>query len=158
MEIQLKKDNILRIAIKDSNGVDTGEHLEFDMEDVEYPLRINKCEIEHKKNVEYLKGQFLLIEKKPDHKGKYLLSSQEEEKLRVLKEFYNREMDAFDLFIGKGGSKKLLNGRSPYYTMYDDFKEMLEPIIPLLEENVKSINDKIRNKYSKTDNNVLKDE
>ena len=28
--IQLKKDNILKIGIKDANGIDTNEHLEFD--------------------------------------------------------------------------------------------------------------------------------
>ena len=37
--IKLKKDSILRIGIKDANGVDTGEHFEFDLEDIEFPLR-----------------------------------------------------------------------------------------------------------------------
>ena len=32
--IQLKKDSILKIGIKDNEGNDTGEHLEFDMEDI----------------------------------------------------------------------------------------------------------------------------
>ena len=41
--IQLKKDNILRIGIKDTEGNDTGEHLEFDLEDIEFPLKINEC-------------------------------------------------------------------------------------------------------------------
>ena len=36
--IQLKKDSILRIGIKAANGVDTGEHLEFDLEDIELLL------------------------------------------------------------------------------------------------------------------------
>ena len=46
--IQLKKDNILRIGIKDSNGVDTGVHLEFDLEDIELHLRLNLCDVQHK--------------------------------------------------------------------------------------------------------------
>ena len=51
--IQLKKDNILRIGIKDIEGNDTGEHLEFDMEDIELPLRLNECEARHRKNLEF---------------------------------------------------------------------------------------------------------
>ena len=33
--IQLKKDNILRIGIKEADGTDTGNVLEFDVEDIE---------------------------------------------------------------------------------------------------------------------------
>ncbi len=49
--IQLKKDNIFRIGIKDIEGNDTGEHLEFDLEDIELPLRLNECEAKHRKNL-----------------------------------------------------------------------------------------------------------
>ena len=147
--IQLKKDNILKIGIKDTNGVETGEHLEVDMEDIELPLKLNQCEAQHRKNFEYLRNQFVIIDKKEDKKGKFLLSWKEEEKLKVLKEFYQREMDALDLFLGKGGTKKLLNGRNPYYTMYDDISDILQPILPKLKTNVEDISKKIKNKYSK---------
>ena len=72
--LQLKKDNVLRIKIVDSDGKDTGEHLEFDLEDVELPLRINKCDIMHKNNINGLKMQLAIIDKKEEHEGKYLLS------------------------------------------------------------------------------------
>ena len=62
--IQLKKDNILRIGIKTAEGKDTGEHLEFDLEDLELPLRLNQSGVEHKKNLQQLKMQFQIIEKK----------------------------------------------------------------------------------------------
>lgn len=146
--IQLKKDSILRIGIKDSNGVDTGEHLEFDMEDIELPLRINKCELQHRKNLEYLKMQMVIIGKKEDKKGKLILSLKEEEKLKVLQEFYKREMEALDLFLGPNGTKKLLNGRNPYYSMYEDISEMLKPIMPKLKTNADEITKKIMDKYS----------
>lgn len=147
--IKLKKSSILKIGIKDVEGNDTGEHLEFDMEDIELPLKINQCEAQHRKNFEYLRSQFVIIDKKEDKKGKFLLSWKEEEKLKVLKEFYQREMDALDLFLGKGGTKKLLNGRNPYYTMYDDISDILQPILPKLKTNVEDISKKIKNKYSK---------
>lgn len=155
--IQLKKDNILRIGIKDSDGVDTGEHLEFDLEDIELPLRLNECEAKHRKNLEYLKNQFIIIDKKEEKKGKFILSWKEEEKLKALQEFYKREMEALDLFLGEDGTKKLLNGRKPYYSMYEDISEMLEPIMPKLKLRADDIANKIKDKYSNkaTEKNVL---
>lgn len=155
--IQLKKDNILRIGIKDTKGNDTGEHLEFDMEDIELPLRLNECEAKHRKNLEFLKSQFVIIDKKEDKKGKFILSWKEEEKLKVLQEFYKREMEALDLFLGQDGTKKLLNGRNPYYSMYEDINDMLEPILPQLKLKADDIANKIKEKYSNkaTEKNVL---
>ena len=155
--IQLKKDNILRIGIKDTEGNDTGEHLEFDLEDIELPLRLNECDAKHRKNLEYLKNQFVIIDKKEDKKGKFILSWKEEEKLKVLQEFYKREMEALDLFLGENGTEKLLNGRKPYYSMYEDISEILEPIMPKLKLRADDIVDKIKQKYSnkETEKNVL---
>lgn len=146
--IQLKKDNIIRIGIKDYEGNDTGEHLEFDLEGIDLPLKLNECEAKHRKNLEYLRNQFLIIDKKEDKKGKFILSWKEEEKLKILQEFYKREMEALDLFLGEGGTKKLLNGRKPYYSMYDDINDMLEPILPKLKVSADSIAKKIKEKYS----------
>lgn len=155
--IQIKKDNILRIGIKDFEGKDTGEHLEFDLEDIELPLRLNECEAKHRKNLEFVKTQFVIIDKKEDKKGKFILSWKEEEKLKVLQEFYKREMDALDLFLGQNGTNKLLNGRKPYYSMYDDINDMLEPILPKLKLKADDIANKIKEKYSNkaTEKNVL---
>ena len=146
--IQLKKDNILRIGIKDTKGNDTGEHLEFDLEDIELPLKINECESRHRKNLEFLRNQFLIIDKKEDKKGKFVLSWKEEEKLKAVKEFYKREMEALDVFLGQNGTKKLLNGRNPYYSMYEDISEILEPILPKLKLRADDIANKIKEKYT----------
>ena len=157
--IQLKKDSILRIGIKDSDGNDTGEHLEFDMEDINLALKLNECDEKHRKNLEFLRNQFVIIDKKEDKKGKKILSWKEEEKLKVLQEFYKREMEALDLFLGENGTKKLLNGRNPYYSMYEDINDMLKPILPKLKLRADDIAKKIKDKYSNVNNqekNVLK--
>ena len=157
--IQLKKDNILKIGIKDSDGNDTGEHLEFDMEDINLALRLNECDEKHRKNLEFLRNQFIIIDKKEDKKGKKILSWKEEEKLKILQEFYKREMVALDLFLGENGTKKLLNGRNPYYSMYEDINDMLKPILPKLKLRADDIAKKIKDKYSNVNNqekNVLK--
>ena len=157
--IQLKKDSILRIEIKDSDGNDTGEHLEFDLEDINLALRLNECDERHRKNLEFLRNQFIIIDKKEDKKGKKILSWKEEEKLKVLQEFYKREMEALDLFLGENGTKKLLNGRNPYYSMYEDINDILKPILPKLKLRADDIAKKIKDKYSNVNNqekNVLK--
>lgn len=155
--IQLEKNNVLKIKIKNSDGEDTGKYLEFDLEDIELPLRLNECEEAHKRNVKYLRDQFLIIDKKEDHKGKKLLSWKEEEKLKVLQKVYKDEMDALDLFIGKGKTQMILDlmGRKPYFTMYDDIGKLIEPILPQLKINIESIKDKIKAKYTSKENDVL---
>ena len=157
--IKLKKSSILKIGIKDSDGNDTGEHLEFDLEDINLPLRLNDCDEKHRKNLEFLRDQFIIIDKKEDKKGKKILSWKEEEKLKVLQEFYKREMVALDLLLGQGGTRKLLNGRNPYYSMYEDINDMLEPIMPKLKLRADDIANRIKEKYSNKMNdgkNVLK--
>jgi hypothetical protein len=153
--IQLKKDNILKIGIKTSDGVDTGEHLEFDMEDIELPLRLNQSELEHKKNLQQLKMQIMVIDKKQDKKGKQMLSWKEEEKIKAYKDFYNKEMKALDLFLGEGGTLKLLNGRKPYYSMYEDIGEIIEPIMPLIEQRTQDITNTIKQKYKNKQSDVI---
>ena len=155
--IQLEENNVFKVAIRDTKGNDTGCYLEFDIEDIELPLRLCECEEAHKRNMKYLKDQFLIIDKKEDHKGKKLLSWKEEEKLKVLQKVYKDEMDALDLFIGKGKTQMILDlmGRRPYFTMYDDIGKLLEPILPKLKISVDSIKDKIRAKYSNEETDVL---
>ena len=156
--IQLKKDNVIRIGIKDSEGNDTGKYLSFDLEDINLPLRLNDCDEMHKKNLTNLRDRFIIIDKKEDKKGKKLLSWQEEEKLKVLQEFYKNEMTALDMFIGEGKTQMLLDlmGRNPYYSMFDDVIEMLNPIMPKLEMNADSIKKQIIAKYKTQDSEVLK--
>lgn len=153
--IQLKKDNILRFGIRTTDGEDTGEFLEFDMEDVELPLRINEADILHKKNMQDLKMKLAILDKKQDKKGKYILSWKEEEKIKIVKEFYDKEMKALDLFLGENGTKKLLNGRNPYLTMYDDIAEYIEPIMPKLKANSEDIVNSIRKKYKTEQSDVI---
>ena len=157
--ISLKKDNIIRIGIKDSEGNDTGKYISFDLEDITLPLRLSDCEELHKKNIVNLRDKFIIIEKKEDKKGKKILSWKEEEKLKALEEYYRQEMKALDMFIGEGKTQMLLDlmGRNPYYSMYDDISEMLNPILPKLKMNADSIKKQIIQKYSSNnDSEVLK--
>ena len=148
--IQLKNENILRLEIKTDKGETTGDYLEFDLEDIELGLKLNQCQKKHNENIQNVKRQFIIIDKKEDKKGKQLLSWKEEEKIKVLKQFYKDEADALDLFLGKNGTRKLLNGRKPYWTMYDDINEVLKPILPKLKLSMDGVVDKIKKKYKET--------
>lgn len=144
--IQLKQDGIIKIGILDSDGNDTGNFLEFDLEDLELPYRLCECEKLHEKNRMALKAKMITINKKQDVPDG-LLTRNEKEKIKALKEYYEDEEKALDLFLGNGGTKKILNGRKPYYTMYDDINEYLEPILPKLKVSMDNIENKIKSKY-----------
>lgn len=155
-KITLKKDSILRFAIETADGKPTGEYLTFDLEDIELPLRLSQCEDAHNKNVEYLRDKMVILEKQEDKKGRFLDSWKDEEKIRIFRDFYKKEMEALDLFLGEGGTAKLLNGRNPYYTMYDDINDMLEPILPKIQIRVDDIKKKIISKYDINEKEVMK--
>jgi hypothetical protein len=149
-EIQLKRnDDILRLRIVDENGNDTGNYLEFDLEDIELPIKWQQLAEEDKKNRAYVKNQIAIIEKKQDHKGKKLLSANEEAKIRAMQDFYKKEVEVYNMFLGDNGVQKLLNGRKLSWgtlTEIDDI--IINTILPKLEINAENIKDKIMKKYS----------
>ena len=155
--IQLKKDNVFRVGILDKEGNDTGKCLEFDLEDIELPTRLCESQEMHERNMKYLKDQLIIINKREDHKGKKLLSKNEEEKIKMYQKVFKDEMKALDLFLGEGKTQMILDlmGRKPYHSMYQDISEMIKPLMPKLEENFNIIKDKIQKKYSSIETDVL---
>lgn len=152
--IKLKENkDIFKLGIIDSNGnvvKDTrGKEvcLEFDLADIELPLKYNKCIVLINNAKTDLKGKIITINKKQDHKGKGYLSANEEAKARAVHEFYKKAEEAMDLFLGKGGTKKFLNGRTPYWEMFDDLSEALDPYMDKMKLTVTDITDRIKNKY-----------
>lgn len=147
--IKLNKDNILRLKIETSEGEDTGEILEFDLEDLELPLRYQELIEKDKKNKENLRNQLLIIEKREDVKGKKLFSKNEEDSIRALNEFFKKETEVYNMFLGENGVQKLLNGRRMGWTTLKEIDEIIETqITPHIDLNIKKITDKIHNKYS----------
>ena len=155
--IQLKKDNILRLGIKTADGEDTGEHLEFDLEDIELPLKYQELIEQEKKNRVNLKNQMMIIEKRQDVKGKKLLSKNEEDKIKALNDFFRKEAEVLDGFLGKGGVNKLLNGRKLGWTSLQEIDEIVSTqIAPHIKTNMQDIAKKVKEKYKvKEDSNTL---
>lgn len=147
--IQLQKDDVLRLGIVDSEGNDTGEYLEFNLSDIELPLRYQELIEKDKKNKEYLRNQMLIIDKRQDVKGKKLLTKNEEDKIKALNDFFIKEIEVYNMFLGPRGVEKLLNGRKFTWTTLQEIDEIIETqISPKLDISMKSITDKVKEKYS----------
>lgn len=147
--IQLEKDDILRLRIRDYNGNETGEMLEFNLEDIELPLRYQELVEKDKKNKEYLQNQFVIIDKKQDVKDKNsLLSRNEKEKIKVLNDFFNKEVEVYNMFLGENGVQKLLNGRKLGWTTLNEIDKIIaKQITPYLDLSMENITKKIKSKY-----------
>ena len=156
-KIGLKHENILKLEIVDEKGNSTGKFLEFDLEDIELPFKYQEIIERLKKSRNNLKNQFTIIEKKQDHKGKKLMSSNEEEKLKALNNFYKEQVEIYNVFLGENGVQKLLNGRSLRWTTLSEIDELIEKqIAPQLDLTMADITKKIKSKYSnKKEDNVL---
>lgn len=156
-KIGLKNENLLKLEIVDEMGNSTGEFLEFDLEDIELPFKYQEIIERLKKSRQNLKNQFAIIEKKQDHKGKKLLSFNEETKLKALTKFYKEQEEIYNIFLGKDGVKKLLNGRNLRWTTLSEIDELIEKqIAPQLNVTMDDITKKIKSKYSnKKEDNVL---
>ena len=155
--IQLKKnDNILRLKIIDEEGNDTGNCLEFNLQDIELPLRYQEIIEEDKKNRAYLRNQFTIIDKKEDHKGKKLLSANEEAKIRAMNEFYKKEVEIYNMFLGENGVQKLLNGRQLSWDTLEEIDKIIEEVItPKLKLNAEDIKQRIMEKYSTKRDDII---
>ena len=160
--IKLNKDNILRLRIETNEGTDTGEVLEFDLEDIELPLKYQEMLETDKKNKEHLRNQMLMIDKREDVKGKKLLSKNEEDKIKAINEFFNKEVEVYNMFLGENGVQKLLNGRKLGWTTLQEIDEIIsKQISPYLNTNMEDITKKVKEKYGQAverNKEVLKDE
>lgn len=163
--IKLKKrQDILKLGFQDNEGnilkdIQGNEvYIEFDLGDINLPLNYNKCINQIEQARRNLKNQFIIIDKKQDHKGKQLLSSNEELKVKALKQFYKEMEIAMDLFLGQGGTRKFLNGKNPYYEMWDDISESIEPYMDKMKLTVSDMSSRIKEKYKITESDVLTNE
>jgi len=148
--IQLNKSDVLRLGIRTEDGKDTGEYLVFDLEDIELPLRYQELLEKDKKNRENLRNQMLIIDKRQDVKGKKLMSKNEEDKIKAINEFFKKEVEVYNMFLGENGVEKLLNGRKLGWTSLQEIDEIIsKQITPHLDLSMTKITDKVKEKYGK---------
>ena len=150
--IQLNKDDRLKLEIVTDTGESTGEYLIFDLEDIELPLKLQKMLDDAKKNEQWIKNQELIIKKREDVKGKKLLSKNEEDLMKSYQEFFEKEIEIYNQFLGENGVQKLLNGRPMGWTRLREIDEIIEKyIMPKLNLSKDKIINKIKSTYSQED-------
>lgn len=163
--IQLKeRKDILKLGFQDTEGNiiydKNGKEvcIEFDLGDIDLPIKYNKCVTQINDARRELKNKFIIINKQKDRKGKGFLSHNEEEKTKVIKEFYKKMESSMDLFLGQGGTQKFLNGKKIYWEVWDDISEALKPHMDKLHLTIEDMENRIKNKYKLTEEEeVLKD-
>lgn len=159
--IKLNDSEVLTLKIETKDGKEIGE-LTFDLEDIEIPLRYQEMLEKDKKNKENLRNQLVVIDKRQDVKGKKLLSRNEEDKIRALNDFFKKEIEVYNMFLGENGAEKLLNGRKIGWTTLQEIDDIIEKqIAPYIDIDMKRITDKVKEKYDqavKRNKEVLKDE
>lgn len=142
-------DDVLKLYIQTKDGEETGDYLEFDMEDIDLLDNLQKMQDDLIKNHNWLRNQFTIIDKKQDFtkKGK-LMSNNEKMKYDALKSFFNKQKEIYNIFLGKNGVEKLLYGRKfEWETMKEIDKIIEEQIIPLLNITFENITKKVKEKY-----------
>ena len=147
--IKLNKSDVLRFEIVTAEGKHTGEFLEFDLQDIELPLRYQELLEKDKKNKENLKNQLTIIDKREDVRGKKLLTRNQEDKVRAVNDFFKKEIEIYNMFLGENGVQKLLNGRRFGWTTLEEIDDIIDKqISPHLDITMNDITDKIKEKYS----------
>ena len=149
--ITLNKGNVQRFGIRDSEGNDTGKFIDIDPDDIEFSFRANECQKRHKDNVDKLKQKTDEIEETCSKEGDFP-TERDIARLNVIKEFLTEEEKTIDDFIGEGTTKKLLNGRKPYISMFNDIMDALVQIVPALKDTTKKIAQEVKEKYKKDKN------
>lgn len=146
--IQLEKNNILKLGIKDETGKETGEFLKFDLEDPQILLNLQELVEKDEKLWKNIRNQIIIINKRQDKKGKKLLSYNQEEKIKLITDFFKQEEEIYDLFLGKGGIKKLLNGRSFNFTTLTEIRKIIMvQIKPFVEKTMDIIEEQVKKDY-----------
>jgi len=146
--IQLEKNDILRIGIKDENGKILDGVFEFDFEDSSVLLKYQEMIEKNERNKKWLKNQYLIISKRQDVKGKKLLSKNEEDKLEADKTFFKRTEEIYNMFLGENGVQKLLNGRKLSWATLIKIDEIIEKQFePFLIQYKDRLEQKYKDKY-----------
>ena len=151
--------NSIRIEKKDIYTIevnDYGDTIEFDLVDIELPFKADRALSEINRLYKELKAKLVIIEKKEDHQldGEFMTAN-EKAKLEAHKNAFKEMRVAMDAFLGQGACQKIFGDRN-YLEMYDDLFDQLEPHFEKMKLNSEGIAARIKDKYSKKNDGVLR--
>ena len=151
--------NSIRIEKKDIYTIevnDMGETIEFDLVDIELPFKADRALAEVNRIYKDLQAKLVIIEKQDDHKlDGEIMTANEKAKLDAHRTAFKEMRVAMDAFLGAGACQKIFGDRN-YVEMYDDLFDQLAPHFEKMKLNSEGITARIKAKYSKKDDGVLR--
>ena len=149
--IRIEKKDIYTIEVNDN-----GDTIEFDLVDIELPFKADRALAEVNRIYKDLQAKLVIIEKQDDHKlDGEIMTANEKAKLDAHRTAFKEMRVAMDAFLGAGACQKIFGDRN-YVEMYDDLFDQLAPHFEKMKLNSEGITARIKAKYSKKDDGVLR--
>ena len=149
--IRIEKKDIYTIEVNDN-----GDTIEFDLVDIELPFKAERALNEVNRVYRELQAKLVIIEKKEDHRlDGEIMTANEKARLEAHRTAFKEMRVAMDAFLGQGACQKIFGDRN-YVEMYDDLFEQLEPHFEKMKLNTEGVSARIKAKYSKKDDGVLR--
>jgi hypothetical protein len=149
--IRIEKKDIYTIEVNDN-----GDTIEFDLVDIELPFKCERALNEVNRIYRDLRAKLVIIEKQEDHRlDGEIVTANEKARLEAHRTAFKEMRVAMDAFLGQGACQKIFGDRN-YVEMYDDLMEALEPHFEKMKLNTEGISARIKAKYSKKDDGVLR--
>ena len=149
--IRIEKKDIYTIEVNDN-----GDTIEFDLVDIELPFKCDRALSEVNRIYRELKAKLVIIEKKEDHQlDDEVMTANEKAKLEAHRDAFKEMRVAMDAFLGAGACQKIFGDRN-YVEMFDDLFDALAPHFEKMKLNSEGISARIKAKYSKKDDGVLR--
>ena len=149
--IRIEKKDIYTIEVNDN-----GDTIEFDLVDIELPFKCDRAWAEVNRISKELQARLVIISKQEDSKqnGK-LMTKKEEATVEAYRKAFKEMRSAMDGFLGEGACQKIFGDRN-YLEMFNDLFEELKPHLDKMEITSHGIMDRIKAKYGKKDDGVLR--
>lgn len=151
--LKIRLNNLNDEPILNSKGEEV--FWEFDIQDIELVETWTDIVEQHSKNEIWHRNQLVIIKKRKDVKGKYSDSKNTEDILEAYKEFSRKEIANLNRFLGENGVEKFLNGRKPYYEMFNDISNAIEQVLPYFEKAIEEFKKDIKEKYKTKEEDIL---
>lgn len=142
-KLRVEKENVYRIEVNDK-----GEYIEFDLLDIELPIKLINAS-------EELEKQKAIHEQKVEELKKENLEPKENmlKQYEIDKEFCQTMRNVLDNLFGEGASQKIF-GDTNRITMFNDFFTQLEPHLDKIIIDVEQIKKDLIEKYKPMENKI----
>ena len=142
-KLRVEKDNVYKIEVNDK-----GEYIEFDLLDIELPIKLINAS-------EELEKQKAIHEQKIDDLKASNLEPKESmlKQYEIDKEFCKTMRGVIDGLFGEGSSQKIF-GEANRLGMFNDFFTQLEPHLDKIVIDVEQVKKKLMKKYNVMENKI----